>query len=64
MDDDWGKSVAKLLREGGREQYEETQKFVLQSLWSGDRVCGDIIMQVIWALLPEDAQEKIARRER
>ena len=54
-EDDFGERVAALLRAGSWEQYNEVQKFVLQSLTTGDRVCGDMIMDVIWSLLPKTA---------
>lgn len=56
--ENYGEQVASLLRQGSRAQYDEVQKFVLEAV-RGDRIDGEIIMEVISSLLPKTAQKKI-----
>lgn len=61
-EDEIGKHIAGLLRKGNREQYDELQKLVVGALQTGERYYGDMIMSVVWELLPKRAQKKIAVR--
>ncbi|KAB2943485.1 MAG: hypothetical protein K8F92_13885 [Hyphomicrobium sp.] len=59
-----GQQVGGRLRAGSREQYEEVHRFVVESLKTGDEISGDMLMEIIWSLLPKPAQKKIGQRPR
>jgi hypothetical protein len=58
--ENYGEQVAALLRGGSRAQYDEVQQFVLNALRRGERIDGEMIMEIIWSLLPKTAQKKIS----
>ncbi len=60
MDEEVGEIVAARLREGSREEYEKLQNFVRLAVERQEWLYADMIMRVFWALLPVEAQEKIA----
>ena len=51
--------MARELRSGSRECYDKVQDLVLRAMRTQDWIYGDMVMRIIWALLPDDAQEKI-----
>jgi hypothetical protein len=56
---DFGDRVAARLRGGSGDDYELLQDLVVRAQKTQDWVYGDMVMRIIWALLPEEAQNKI-----
>jgi hypothetical protein len=61
--DEFGDRVATLLRQGSGKHYDEVRAFVLDALRSGDPVRAEMIIEIIWSLLPKKAQSKIRREQ-
>ncbi len=59
-DSEMGEAVAAKLRAGDRECYDKMQMLVTNALKTQNWVYGDMIMRIVWALLPGEAQEKIS----
>jgi len=68
MDEEIGEIVAARLKEGSRVEYEKLQNFVRMAVERQEWLYADMIMRIVWALLPVEAREKISkgplRRER
>ena len=62
MDAEFGETVASRLKEGSREDYEKVQLFLRHAVERQEWLYGDMIMRIIWALLPAEAQKKISKR--
>lgn len=60
---DFGADVAARLKAGSRQDYELVQMLVLRAQKTQQWRYGDMLMQIVWALLPDDAQEKIAAQQ-
>ncbi len=58
-----GAAVAARLRSGSRKDYDLVQMLVVRAQKTQEWVFGDMIMRIIWALLPDDAQEAIAKQK-
>jgi hypothetical protein len=58
---EFGERVAERLRAGDAEEYLLVQELVVRALKTQSWVHGDMIMRIIWALLPEEAQSAIAK---
>jgi hypothetical protein len=61
MDAEFGEAVAARLKEGSREEYEKVQLFLRHAVERQEWLYGDMIMRIIWALLPPEAQNKISK---
>jgi hypothetical protein len=61
MDAEFGETVAARLKEGSREEYEKVQVFLRHAVERQEWLYGDMIMRIIWALLPAEAQQKIGK---
>ncbi len=59
-DSEMGEHVAARLRSGSTTDYELVQSLVTRAQKTQNWVYGDMIMRIIWALLPPEAREKIA----
>jgi hypothetical protein len=60
---DFGANVAARLKAGSRDDYELVQKLVVRAQKTQNWTYGDMLMQIVWALLPGDAQDSIAEQE-
>ena len=58
---DFGERVALRLRSGSPDAYHLVQELVARALKTQSWTYGDMIMRIIWALLPDDAQDAIAQ---
>jgi hypothetical protein len=58
---DFGEGVANRLRSGSRDDYVLVQELVARAMKTQSWTYGDMIMGIMWALLPEEAQNAIAR---
>ncbi len=52
------------MRAGSRKDYDLVQMLVVRALKTQEWVFGDMIMRIIWALLPDEAQGKISQRKK
>jgi hypothetical protein len=60
-DREFGETVASRLKEGSREEYEKVQLFLRRAVERQEWLYGDMIMRIIWALLPAEAQKGISK---
>lgn len=63
-DSEMGEHVAARLRSGSTADYELVQSLVVRALKTQNWVYGNMIMRIIWALLPDEAQGKISQRKK
>ena len=63
-DSEMGEHVAARLRSGSKTDYDLVQALVLRAQKTQNWVYGDMIMRIIWALLPDEAQGKISQRKK
>lgn len=61
MDREFGETIAARLKEGSREEYEKVQLFLRNAVERQEWLYGDMVMRIIWALLPPEAQQKISK---
>jgi hypothetical protein len=59
---DFGAAIAARLNAGSRDDYELVQHLVVRAQKTQNWVYGDMLMQIVWSLLPTDAQDEIAAR--
>jgi hypothetical protein len=62
--DEFGDRIATLLRQGSGKQYDEVRAFVLDALHSADPIRAEMVIEIIWSLLPKRAQSRIRREQR
>lgn len=60
QESDFGTGVAARLKSGSRNDYELVQRLVVRAQKTQNWVYGDMLMRIIWALLPDEAQDRIA----
>ena len=58
-----GAAVAARLRSGSRKDYDLVQMLVVRAQMTQEWIFGDMIMRIIWALLPDEAQDAIAKQK-
>jgi len=62
-DEELGAAVAARLKSGSRKDYDLVQMLVVRAQKTQEWVFGDMIMRIIWALLPDEAQDAIAKQK-
>ncbi|KAB2938006.1 MAG: hypothetical protein K8F92_15590 [Hyphomicrobium sp.] len=60
---DFGAAVAARLKAGSRNDYELVQRLVVRAQKTQNWVYGDMLMRIVWALLPDEAQDGIAAQK-
>lgn len=58
-----GAAVAARHQNGSRKDYDLVQMLVVRAQKTQERVFGDMIMRIIWALLPDEAQAAISKQK-
>jgi hypothetical protein len=54
-----GEGIAYDLLRGDADMYQKVQGLVITAQQTGNWYYGDLVMRVIWALLPEEARRSI-----
>jgi hypothetical protein len=61
-DSELGRAVAARLKNGSRRDYDLVQMLVIRAQKTQEWVFGDMIMRIVWALLPDEAQEASSKQ--